>query len=72
MTEIEKENRRKKNIAATKKFKASFLQTMRAMSVENEAKSSQNDITYNDQYPSENKEIICNNYDATSSSQSPS
>ena len=39
---------------------------MRAMSVANKDESSKNDMTSNDQSPSENVEIECNNYDVTS------
>ena len=40
MTEVEKENRRKKNEAATRKAKAIFLQSMNTMDMTNQDESS--------------------------------
>ena len=71
MTDIEKENHRKKNMAATSKAKASFLQSMRVMNVANEDESSQNDMTSNNQSPSENTGNECNNYGTISNNQHP-
>ena len=80
MTEVEKENRRKKNEAATRKAKAIFLQSMNTMDMTNQDESSQNDMRCDNQSPSENvenehespheNEEIDNDNDAVSNNQS--
>ena len=64
-------------MAAIRKAKARFLQSMREINVETEDESSQNEIRSNDQSPSENEhksnhenEEIDNDYNAPSNNQS--